>query len=130
MEPDAPLLFTDNETNNRRLFGTPNASEFVKDGINDYVVHQRREGVNAKAGTKSAADCAVTVAPGRTAVLRLRLSNRAPIGAVDRFADFDATFDARPPVVSVGRGRRAVLLRLLQPRLREIFAWATSVVEG
>jgi hypothetical protein len=95
VEPDAPLLFTDNETNNRRLFGTPNASEFVKDGINDYVVHQRREGVNAKAGTKSAADCAVTVAPGRTAVLRLRLSNRAPIGAVDRFADFDATFDAR-----------------------------------
>jgi hypothetical protein len=28
VEPDAPLLFTDNETNNRRLFGTPNASEF------------------------------------------------------------------------------------------------------
>jgi hypothetical protein len=95
VEPDAPLLFTDNETNNRRLFGTPNASEFVKDGINDYVVHQRREGVNAKAGTKSAADCAVTVAPGSTAVLRLRLSNRGPIGAFDRFADFDATFDAR-----------------------------------
>src|SRR5690348_14418184 len=30
------LLFTENETNTARLFGVPNASAFVKDGINDF----------------------------------------------------------------------------------------------
>ena len=41
-----PLLFTENETNNQRLFGTANAGPYVKDGINDYVVLGRREAVN------------------------------------------------------------------------------------
>ena len=36
-EGDVPLLFTENETNNERLFpGQMNASPYVKDGINDY----------------------------------------------------------------------------------------------
>ncbi len=39
-----------------RLFGTQNASPYVKDGFNDYVVHGRRDAVNpAQAGTKAAA---------------------------------------------------------------------------
>ena len=38
-EGDVPLLFTENETNNERLFGTPNLSPYVKDGINNYVVN-------------------------------------------------------------------------------------------
>ena len=29
------LLFTENETNNERIFGLPNASPYVKDGINN-----------------------------------------------------------------------------------------------
>ena len=37
-EGDVPLLFTENETNNQRIFGSPNVSAFVKDGINNYVV--------------------------------------------------------------------------------------------
>ena len=36
------LLFTDNETNAERLFGAPTATPYVKDGINDHVVHGRR----------------------------------------------------------------------------------------
>ena len=32
------LLFTENETNNQRIFGTPNATPYVKDGINNHVV--------------------------------------------------------------------------------------------
>src|SRR5262247_3795646 len=35
VDADLPILFTENETNNSRIFGTPNASPFVKDGIND-----------------------------------------------------------------------------------------------
>ena len=36
------LLFTENETNNERLFGTANPTPYVKDGINDYVVAGRQ----------------------------------------------------------------------------------------
>ncbi len=43
---DAPLLFTENETNTGRLFDWPNANLYVKDGINDAVVHGRMERVN------------------------------------------------------------------------------------
>ncbi|MGA8380243.1 MAG: glucosidase, partial [Stellaceae bacterium] len=35
---DPPLLFTENETNNERIFGTPNTTRYVKDGIGEYVV--------------------------------------------------------------------------------------------
>jgi hypothetical protein len=40
------LLFTENDTNNERIFGTPNPSPYVKDGINNYVVAGRQEAVN------------------------------------------------------------------------------------
>ena len=45
-EGEVPLLFTENETNNERLFGTPNAFPYVKDGINEYVVHGNHNAVN------------------------------------------------------------------------------------
>ena len=34
-----PLLFTENETNNARLFGTQNASRYVKAAINEFIVN-------------------------------------------------------------------------------------------
>ncbi len=37
-EGEVPLLFTDNETNYERVFGTPNQAPYVKDGINNCVV--------------------------------------------------------------------------------------------
>ena len=51
-EGDVPLLFTENETNHERLFpGQKNESPYVKDGINDCVVHGKQEAVNpGKAG--------------------------------------------------------------------------------
>jgi len=39
---DVPLLFTENETNNQRIFGTANAGPYVKDGINNYVINGSR----------------------------------------------------------------------------------------
>src|SRR5262249_27778790 len=38
-EGDVSWLFTENETNNERIFRTPNASPYVKDGINNYLVY-------------------------------------------------------------------------------------------
>jgi hypothetical protein len=96
VEGEVQLLFTENETNTARLFGTPNASPYVKDGINDYIVRGVRDAVNpADAGTKAAAHCQVSVAGGKTAALRLRLSDISPGKMPEPFKDFDRTFDAR-----------------------------------
>jgi hypothetical protein len=76
----APRLhFTENETNSQRLFGTPNASRYVKDGINDFVVQGNSDAVNPEGtGTKVAADCQLTVEAGGNQVVRLRLTTVSP----------------------------------------------------
>ena len=73
------LLFTDNETNHLRLWGQANPTTYQKDGINDFVVTGRGNAVNpGRKGTKSAAVYPVTVGPGESATVRLRLTPRAP----------------------------------------------------
>ena len=53
---EAPVLFTENETNNQRIFGTANGSPYVKDGIDRYLVHGETGAVNPdRTGTKAAA---------------------------------------------------------------------------
>src|SRR3954468_22385256 len=85
------LLFTENETNLQRLFGAPNRTPYVKDGINDYVVHGADSAVNPeRAGTKAAARYRLTIAPGQTRTVRLRFG-RPAIGGVD----FERTFADR-----------------------------------
>jgi len=95
-EGDVPLLFTENETNNARLFPEhPNASPYVKDGIDNFVVHGDQSAVNPeRRGTKVAAHYRVTVAAGQSATIRLRLTDRAPDKASPfgpEFADTLAT---------------------------------------
>ncbi len=81
-EGEVPLLFTDNETNYERIFGTPNQTPYVKDGINNCVVLGRQEEVNPdKTGTKVAAHYRFTVGPGQAATVRLRLSAPAAAAA-------------------------------------------------
>jgi hypothetical protein len=78
-EGDSPLLFTENETNTQRVFGVPNLTPFVKDGINNYIVHGQENAINPeKTGTKVAAQSRVNVPPGESRVIRLRLSDVAP----------------------------------------------------
>src|SRR5580698_1621525 len=85
-DQDVPLLFTENETNNQRIFGTPNTGPFVKDGINDYVVAGRRDAVNPNhAGTKASAQYQITVGAGKTATICLRLSDQEPAAMGDPF---------------------------------------------
>ncbi|HEY7284488.1 MAG TPA: hypothetical protein VH497_03520 [Vicinamibacterales bacterium] len=70
------LLFTENETNNARLFKAVNGTRYVKDGINDYFVHGRRDAVNPdQAGTKASAHYPLTLAAGESRTLRLRLAD-------------------------------------------------------
>jgi hypothetical protein len=78
-EGDPPILFTENETNNELLFGTPNRTPYVKDGINNYVVHQQTSAVNPESvGTKVSAHYQRMVAPGKCEVIRLCLNDTDP----------------------------------------------------
>lgn len=68
------LLFTENETNLQRLFHVLNAGPYVKDGINDYIVHRASAAVNpSRRGTKAVARYTLTMAPGETRAVRLRI---------------------------------------------------------
>ena len=90
-EGAAALLFTENETNHERLFGTPNASPYVKDGINNYVVHGQTGAINpAQTGTKAAPHYRLTVGAGETQTVRLRLTRTAPDALAQPFDQFDA----------------------------------------
>jgi hypothetical protein len=97
---DAQLLFTDNDTNTQRLFGAPNASPYVKDGIDAFVVHGNSAAVNpARSGTKVAVDMPLTLPPGGSATVRMRLTDEPVLpGARDprlSVAGFDAMVEQR-----------------------------------
>ncbi len=70
----AELLFTDNETNLQSVFGVAGGARYSKDAFDRYVVHGEREAVNPKlTGTKVAVHQVLTVQPGATVEVRLRL---------------------------------------------------------
>ena len=103
-EGSAALLFTENETNSERLFNSPNRTPYVKDGIDSYIVHGRREAVNPeKQGTKASAHYPLTVGAGESRTIRLRLCDVPPAvptstkgGRGGPFgSDFDAVMRAR-----------------------------------
>ena len=76
---EAPILFTENETNNQLIFGTANASPYVKDAFHSYVIGGNQNAINpAQAGTKAAPHYAATIPPGESTTFRLRLSDRGP----------------------------------------------------
>jgi hypothetical protein len=93
------LLFCENETHPRLLGRKAAWGSYWKDGINSYVVQGHRKAVNpAQRGTKAAAHYALTIAPGESQQVRVRLSqptHEAP------FADFDQLFAERQQEAAV-----------------------------
>ena len=105
-EGPCELLFTENETNCERLFGSKNESPYVKDAFHRAIVERERGAVNpALFGTKVGVRYDLELAPGETAVVRLRYVNRAvqrPFAGFDaviedRVAEADAFYDALMP---------------------------------
>ena len=97
-EGEAPLLFTENETNHERLFpGQKNESRYVKDGIHDCVVQGNQAAVNPEQqGTKVAAHFRLNVGAAQTQVIRLRLSKNSPDRKGEPFGEqFDEVFADR-----------------------------------
>src|SRR5207249_10320675 len=55
-ECSPPVLFTENGTNFKRLFGIANRTPYVKDSVHDYVIRGWRDAVNpSQQGTKASA---------------------------------------------------------------------------
>jgi len=71
-----PLLFTENESNCAKLWGTPNPGRFAKDGIGEYLVHGSPNGIDPDGkGTKAAAHYALIIEAGKSATAELRLTD-------------------------------------------------------
>ncbi len=87
------LLFCENETNARRLYGMQDAKGYFKDGINDYIVDGQKDAVNSKqTGTKAAANYKLKISPGKSVELRMRLSKS---DQAKPFQHFDEIFSTR-----------------------------------
>lgn len=88
----AEFLFTDNETNTQRLYGSANAG-YVKDAFHERVVNANAAAVSpALNGTKAAAWYQLDIPAGGSVQVRTRLAKQMHAHA---FADFDAIFAAR-----------------------------------
>ncbi|MDR4495867.1 MAG: glucosidase [Nitrospirales bacterium] len=89
------VLFTENDTNTQRLWGIANATPYVKDGINDYIVNGIKKAVNGQQiGTKAAVHYHPLIAPDQSVTFRLRLTNLPPTeGQLDE--EFETLFPAR-----------------------------------
>jgi len=90
------FLFTENETNARRMWGTPSATPFVKDAFHEYLVRGRHEAVNPEGtGTKAAAHYILEIPAHKSITLKLRLFH-VDEAAPEPLGDaFDATFAQR-----------------------------------
>jgi mannosylglycerate hydrolase MGH1-like protein/glycosyl hydrolase family 63 len=87
-EGSPELLFTENETNYPRLFGVEGRTPYVKDSIDNCVVHGATGAVNpARKGTKAAAHYALAIEPGEQKIIRLRLLDSKT--STNAFSDFD-----------------------------------------
>ncbi|MEM9415348.1 MAG: glucosidase [Planctomycetota bacterium] len=97
IDPNGPIvLFTENETNNERLYGTPSSCPYVKDAFHDAVIREDHYAVNRRGvGTKAAPWYVLDLEPGETRVVKLRLyhEDEAPQDALG--AGFDEVFAKR-----------------------------------
>jgi len=106
---DAELLFTNNESNETRLYNRPNATPYVKDSFHRFLIDGESEAINpARTGTKTAAHYTLTIPAGESATVELRLTRAAPGEATpfgeafesvfrDRLAEADAFYTAITP---------------------------------
>jgi len=90
------VLFCENETNTGRLYGAQDSPPYPKDGINDHVVSGAPTVNPDRTGTKCSFWYRLTVEPGGTAQLRLRLRPTGVAGAKTPFGkNFDKTLRTR-----------------------------------
>jgi hypothetical protein len=85
-EPEAALLFCENETNAARVFGAEPTTRFAKDGIGEHLL-QGADTVNPDGeGTKAAAHVRLVVPAGGQAAVLVRLTREGPETLMAPFA--------------------------------------------
>jgi hypothetical protein len=89
------ILFTENETNHERLYGIYSGNPYYKSGIDEYIVHNRKDAVNPeKTGTKASPHYLLRIGSGENRTIRLRLTNKKYLP--DPLGDqFESIFNAR-----------------------------------
>ncbi len=131
------FLFTDNDSNRRLLWGVHNETPYVKDAFHDVVVAGRPQASNPAArGTKAAAWFVLSLAPGASAEIRVRLTPHAssePLAGfaevfAERRAEADAFHEAVAPV-GLSRGERDVHRRALAGLLwsKQFYHYSTEL---
>ncbi|WP_418264243.1 MGH1-like glycoside hydrolase domain-containing protein [Flavobacterium faecale] len=85
-------LFCENETNNQRIYHSPNEVPYVKDGINNHVVNGEATVNPEKDGSKFAVWHKLKLKAGEEKSIRIRLSKKM---MEDPWTDFDAIFESR-----------------------------------
>ncbi|MDX1907072.1 MAG: glucosidase [Bacteroidia bacterium] len=96
--PTDHTLFTENETNTRRLYGTPPDHPFVKDAFHDAIIGGEYEPFASRGmGTKFAPVYALELMGGEKAEIRLRLCRTGvPTLTADPLGNtFETTFQRR-----------------------------------
>jgi hypothetical protein len=92
-EGKSSLLFTDNETNFKRLFGIENRGPYLKDAFHEYLIGGNEAAINpGETGTKGAALYRFEIPAGSAATVRLRLTDQNPT-SVTAPAPFGKEFD-------------------------------------
>ncbi|MDX2190939.1 MAG: glucosidase [Bacteroidota bacterium] len=88
--PDYEIVLTENETNAGRLYGLESYTKYVKDGINNYIVHGNDECVNpSNEGTKAAYIYKLKINGGESKSVCLQLTD------IDDTIDIEKTLSAR-----------------------------------
>ncbi|MCW2119161.1 MGH1-like glycoside hydrolase domain-containing protein [Flavobacterium sp. 7A] len=85
-------LFCENETNNKRIYNSPNGVDYVKDGINDHVVDGLPTVNPEKNGSKLAVWHKMILKPGEEKSIKVRLSKKT---IEDPWSNFDTIFTER-----------------------------------
>ncbi len=89
-------LFTENHTNQEKLFGDKNASPYVKDAFHDYLIDGKKKAVNtSERGTKVGAHYPMNIGPGEEVTIQMRLCSEQeqPRHFFDN--EFDRHFEQR-----------------------------------
>jgi hypothetical protein len=87
------FLFSENETNVRRLYGMHEASGYFKDAFHEFLINGNTKAVNPEQkGTKCAVHFPLTVPAGSELKVRLRLVSGLK---TPPFADFDEVLESR-----------------------------------
>jgi len=92
-EGPANFLFSENETNVRRLYGMHEAPGYFKDAFHEFLISGNKKAVNpARKGTKCAVHFPLTVPPGSVVKMRLRFASGLK---TPPFTDFDEVLECR-----------------------------------